>query len=170
MLKRRTLVHAREATCDCRCSAVNHSTFSPVTGLSMTNKLTKYVEQSRSWEANRDSTSQEISRLLWNSEVHYRVHYGSPLVPILSQMNPVHTYLHYAPKIHFNIILSTPKFSEWSLPFRFSDQNVLCISYLSHLCYMPRPSYPSSIDHPNNLESILDGTYFRTENSRYIPN
>jgi hypothetical protein len=29
-----------------------------------------------------------------------------PLVPILSQMNPVHTLTHYSLKIHFNIILS----------------------------------------------------------------
>jgi hypothetical protein len=29
---------------------------------------------------------------------------------------------------------SMPRSSEWSLPFRFSDQNIACISHLSHAC------------------------------------
>jgi hypothetical protein len=43
----------------------------------------------------------------------------------LSQTNPVHTFPSYFPKTHFNIILTTtPRSSEWSLPFRFLDQNL----------------------------------------------
>jgi len=38
----------------------------------------------------------------------------------------------YFPEIHSNIILpSTPRSSELFLPFRFSNQNFVCISYFS---------------------------------------
>jgi len=36
--------------------------------------LTYSMEQSPSWEAKRFSASQEIPRILWNPEVHYRIH------------------------------------------------------------------------------------------------
>ena len=51
---------------------------------------TYLMQQSPSWEADRFSTSQRISRILWDSKVHY-LGYNSQLpVPFLSQINPVH--------------------------------------------------------------------------------
>jgi hypothetical protein len=43
-------------------------------------KLTNSMEQSPSWEANSLSASQQILRLLWKPNDHYRVH-KSPLNP-----------------------------------------------------------------------------------------
>jgi hypothetical protein len=65
-----------------------------------------------------------------------------PLLPILSHMHPVHTFPPCFPKDHSNIILpSMPMSSEWSLPFRISEQNFTYIPHVSYACYMPRASH-----------------------------
>jgi hypothetical protein len=96
------------------------------------NTHTNAIQQSPSLKANSHPATQKIPHVLWNPKVCYRVHNSAPLVPILSQIHPVHNFPHYFPKIHSNIIFpSTPGSSEWSLPFRFSGQNSVWI-YLSH--------------------------------------
>jgi hypothetical protein len=97
---------------------------------------TDSMEQSPCQEANSHSASQEFPRLSWNPKVHCRVHKSSPLVPLLSLTNPVHTLPIYILKIDSNIILpSTPGTSEWSLSFRFSDQIFVHTSHLPHACH-----------------------------------
>jgi hypothetical protein len=94
-------------------------------------------------EADNHSPNQEILRFLLSLKVHYRLHKSPPLSPNLSQMNPVHTFPPCFRNIHLNVISpSTPLSYEWSLPFRFSDQNFVCISHLSRACCLPCPSHP----------------------------
>jgi hypothetical protein len=89
------------------------------------------VEVSSSWEAANCAAAQELPSILWNPNVHFRVHKSPPLIPILSQINPTHTVSSYLYKIHFNIVHPpTPWSSQWSLTFWFSHQYPICIHLL----------------------------------------
>ena len=88
-------------------------------------------QHSPSSEANRFSASQEIPRILWKLDVHYRIHKCPPPVPVLSQIDPIHTPTSHFLNIHLNIILpSTPGSPKWSLTPRFPHQNPVYASLL----------------------------------------
>jgi len=119
--------------------------------LHLTYLLTSSMEQSPSWETNRFSASQEILRILWNPKFHYHSPKCPPPVPILSQLDPVHTPTSHFLKIHLNIILpSTPGSPKWSLSFRFPHQNPVYVSPLPHTRYMPHPAHSSRFYQPNS--------------------
>ena len=105
-------------------------------------------------------------QILWNSQFHYRIHKCLPSVPILSQLDPVHTPTSHFLKIQLNIILpSTPMSPQCSTSLRFLDQNRVYASPLPHTRYMPRPSHsspfcPHSISKHRLFPTMLNKFFF----------
>jgi len=117
----------------------------------ITSLLTYSMEQSPSWEANWFAASQEIPCTLWNMKVHYCIHKCPPPVPILSQLDPVHTTPHFL-KIHLNIILpSAPASPHWSLSLQFPHQIPVHGSPLPHMRHRPHQSHSSWFYHSHNI-------------------
>jgi hypothetical protein len=44
-----------------------------------------------------------------------------------------------------------PRSHKWSLPFKFSNQNTVCTSHLSHAYHIPCLSHPPWSYHSNNI-------------------
>jgi hypothetical protein len=67
-----------------------------------------------------------------NPKVHHRIHNSMPPVPILSQIDPIHSPPANHPKILSDAILpSTPLSSTWSFSFWLSHQNPIpCLHIL----------------------------------------
>jgi hypothetical protein len=74
--------------------------------------------------ADTSSVRQEYPRLLGNPKVHHHVHDSPPLFPILSQLNPIHTFTPYFFDVHFNIIL-TPKHEHARLTDKFNSNSII---------------------------------------------
>jgi hypothetical protein len=55
-------------------------------------------------EAVNCEATEELPKILWNQKFHYRIHKSFPMVPNLSQIDPIHTTPAYLSKINFNII------------------------------------------------------------------
>jgi hypothetical protein len=87
-----------------------------------------------------------------NPKVHHRIHNSPPLVPVLSQVNPLLTVPANLLKIHCEPILPSVRRSfKWSFSFGLSHQNPVHVSPLSHACHMPRPPHYPLFDLPNNI-------------------
>jgi hypothetical protein len=110
----------------------------------ITNLNHSLMEVSPSWEAATCAPTQELPSILWNPNIHYRVHKSPPLVPILNQINPIHTIPSNPISLRSILILSTHLrlgLTSGLFPSGFPP--------LPHSCYMPSPSHPPWLDHSN---------------------
>jgi hypothetical protein len=104
------------------------------------------MEQDPSWETNRFAASQEILHILWNPKAQYRIHKCPPPVPIMSQLDPVHTPTSNLLNISLNIVLpSTPESPMRTLSLRFPHQNYIRLSSPPYVLHTPPNSFVSII-------------------------
>jgi len=71
---------------------------------------------------NMFAASQEISRIVWNPNVPYRIQKCPPTVPILRQLDPVHTSTSHLLKFQLHVILSyvmTITLPKFTIYFRY---------------------------------------------------
>jgi hypothetical protein len=73
-----------------------------------------FMELRPSWEADSCAATQELPSILWKPKVPHLAYKSPSLVPIRSQINPVHTTPSGLSKIHF-IVVHPP--TSWSSGF-----------------------------------------------------
>jgi hypothetical protein len=87
--------------------------------------ILKFIKISPTWEATNFAAIQEITNILSIPNVHYCFHKSPSLVPILRQINSVHTTPSYLFNIHLHIIHPLCfGFPSGLLPSGFSTNNL----------------------------------------------
>jgi hypothetical protein len=67
------------------------------------------MELNPSWKVASCAAIPEFLNILWKPKVHYCAHKSPPLVPMQSQINPVHPTLYYLSKIFLPTKIFTNK-------------------------------------------------------------
>ena len=104
------------------------------------------------YHKHRSSATQDVSCILCNPKVYYRVHKRPLPLPILRQIDPVHaslpTYRKSILILSFRLRLGLPN---CLLFFQVFHQKLTCTSTLPHTCYMPYSFQFSWFNHPNDI-------------------
>ena len=117
---------------------------------SYTYLLTYSMEQSPFWKPNRFSASHEIPRILWNLNFHYRIHKCPPPVPILCQLDSVHTpptsyflKIHLIPRgkshVPFPLHMSFQSISPGPMLYLLMFRNLICFLRWEVVSTSPNP-------------------------------
>jgi hypothetical protein len=102
------------------------------------------------WETASRTATQQILSILWKQKVHYRLHKSPPLVPILSQMNPVHTTPPFSLR-YILILFSHLCRSLLTCIFPSVVPTKILHAFLSHTWYMPCLSHSPGLDRFNYI-------------------
>jgi hypothetical protein len=120
---------------------------------------------SLSSDSDSSSASQEITLILWNPKVHYRIHNSPTIVSILSQINPFYFLPSYFFKFHFNIVFpSTFSYSNPSLSLGFPT-NILC-TYIRTFPPVLTHASPTRVFVPV-IEDIFFNQFFLSASNLY---
>jgi hypothetical protein len=106
------------------------------------NAETNSVELNTSREAASCEATRKFPNILWNPKVYYRVHKSPQLIPILSQINSVHTNPSYLSEIHFNDIHLPLNLPSGLFPFGFPTNIIyafLCSQFVLHVLTISSP-------------------------------
>jgi hypothetical protein len=104
------------------------------------------------------ATTQELPNILWDLKVHYRVDKSPPLVPILSQINPIHETSSYFSLSSTLLVSSCLRLGLPSGLFHSDFPTDILYAFITLLpcsCYILCPSHPPWLHHSNYGSRIV---------------